>query len=146
MIYLAVAAALFLAWTWTRSEVIRRGGWRVGAGLMAVVLVVVGIIASVRGEWWAGLPLVLLGLLAAAGGRINRGAWPWAAPRPPPQPRDGGMSAADARSILGVGPAAGEAEIRAAYSRLMKRAHPDQGGTAGLAAQLNAARDRLLKG
>jgi hypothetical protein len=26
----------------------------------------------------------------------------------------------------------------------MLRAHPDQGGTSGLAAQLNAARDRLL--
>jgi len=28
----------------------------------------------------------------------------------------------------------------------MARAHPDQGGTEGLAARVNAARDRLLKG
>jgi len=27
----------------------------------------------------------------------------------------------------------------------MLRAHPDQGGSTGLAAQLNAARDRLLR-
>ena len=56
------------------------------------------------------------------------------------------MSANEARAILGVETGATPAEIRTAYTRLMKRAHPDQGGTAGLAAQLNAARDRLLKG
>ncbi len=51
----------------------------------------------------------------------------------------------EARSILGVGPDATEAEIREAHSRLMRVAHPDKGGTSGLAAQLNGARDRLLK-
>jgi len=51
----------------------------------------------------------------------------------------------EARSILGVGPEASSAEIQAAYARLMRLAHPDKGGTDGLAAQLNAARDRLLK-
>lgn len=51
----------------------------------------------------------------------------------------------EARAILGVGPNATEAEIREAHSRLMRVAHPDKGGTSGLAAQLNAARDRLLK-
>jgi curved DNA-binding protein CbpA len=56
------------------------------------------------------------------------------------------MSLAEARSILGVGPTATRAEIKAAYARLMQVAHPDKGGTDGLAAQLNAARDRLLKG
>jgi curved DNA-binding protein CbpA len=55
------------------------------------------------------------------------------------------MSAADARSILGVAADATPEQIRSAYARLMQRAHPDKGGTAGLAAQLNAARDRLLK-
>ncbi len=143
MLYLALAAALVLAWMWTRSEVIRRGGWRVGAGLLSVVLVVVGAVLSIRGEWYIGLPVVLLGLGSAAGGRLNRGASP--AGRAPP-PRREAMSAAEARSILGVEPAATPEEIRAAYTRLMQRAHPDKGGTTGLAAQLNAARDRLLKG
>ena len=36
-------------------------------------------------------------------------------------------------------------EIQAAYVRLMRRVHPDAGGAAGLASQLNAARDRLLR-
>ena len=79
---------------------------------------------------------------SAAGGRINR------RPRPDqgPAPQRAGMSASEARSILGVEPEATPEQIRAAYTRLMQRAHPDKGGTTGLAAQLNAARDRLLKG
>ena len=56
------------------------------------------------------------------------------------------MSLTEARAILGVGEGADEAEIRAAWRRLMQRAHPDAGGTEGLAERLNAARDRLLKG
>ena len=124
-----------------RSDVIRRGGWRVGAGLVAVVLVVAGVALSIKGDWVIGLPMVLAALLSAAGGRINRR--PESGRGPAPQPA--GMSVAEARSILGVEPDATPEQIRAAYARLMQRAHPDKGGTTGLAAQLNAARDRLLK-
>jgi hypothetical protein len=141
MVFLAVAVALFLGWMWLRSDVIRRGGWRVGAGLLAVVLVVTGAALSIKGDWWVGLPMVLLALFSAAGGRINRRARPEYGPAPHPA----GMSAAEARSILGVAPDATPEQIRAAYTRLMQRAHPDKGGTTGLATQLNAARDRLLK-
>ncbi|MDB5459547.1 MAG: molecular chaperone DnaJ [Caulobacteraceae bacterium] len=145
MIYLAIGAGLLLLWMWGRSEMIRRGGWRVFAGLASVVLVVVGISLSIRGDWFIGLPMVLLAVGAATGGRINRGGFRPTSSSPPDRPRDG-MSGADARSILGVGPEASVEDIRAAYTRLMQRAHPDKGGSAGLAAQLNAARDRLLKG
>jgi curved DNA-binding protein CbpA len=54
------------------------------------------------------------------------------------------MSRAEAARILGVAPDASREEVRAAYARLIRRTHPDAGGTAGLAAQLNAARDVLL--
>jgi hypothetical protein len=141
MFYLALAAALFLGWMWMRSEVIRRGGWRVGAGLLAVALVVAGAVLSIKGDWWVGLPMVLVALMSAAGGRINRRPRTEQGPAPGPA----GMSAAEARSILGVEPDATPEQIRSAYTRLMQRAHPDKGGTTGLAAQLNAARDRLLK-
>ncbi|HMO42474.1 MAG TPA: DnaJ domain-containing protein, partial [Phenylobacterium sp.] len=57
----------------------------------------------------------------------------------------GAMSLAEARALLGVEEGASPEDIRAAYNRLIRRTHPDAGGTAGLAAQLNAARDRLLK-
>lgn len=144
---LVLVIALFLGWMWMRSEVLRRGGWRIGAGLLAVVLVVAGAVLSIKGDWIIGLPIVLLALLSAAGGRINRR--PYAAGhaeprRPPPVPAEA-MSEAQARSLLGLEPGASPAEIRAAHKRLMQMAHPDKGGTAGLAAQLNAARDRLLK-
>ena len=56
------------------------------------------------------------------------------------------MSLEEARSMLGVDADATPEEIQAAYTRLMRLAHPDKGGTTGLATQLNAARDRLLKG
>jgi hypothetical protein len=140
MLYLALAVALFVGWMWMRSEVIRRGGWRVGAGLLAVVLVVVGAAVSIKGDWPVGLAMVLLALMSAAGGRINRRSR-----TAPPAPEPAGMSVAEARSILGVPDGASPQEIRAAYTRLMQLAHPDKGGTTGLAAQLNAARDRLLK-
>jgi curved DNA-binding protein CbpA len=56
------------------------------------------------------------------------------------------LTLAAARSVLGVGPEASRDEILAAHARLIRRIHPDAGGTDGLAAHLNAARDRLLEG
>jgi hypothetical protein len=69
--------------------------------------------------------------------------------RPPPQgrPTEGGFrpSLTEARDPGRRAADASKDEIQAAYARLIRLAHPDKGGTAGLAAQLNAARDRLLK-
>jgi DnaJ-domain-containing protein 1 len=64
--------------------------------------------------------------------------------RPPPSRRPG-LTAEQARMILGVGPDATREEIRAAYRRRISQAHPDKGGSAEAAAQVNAARDALLK-
>jgi curved DNA-binding protein CbpA len=47
--------------------------------------------------------------------------------------------------MLGVPEDADAATVKAAYLRLMRMAHPDTGGTSGLASQLNAARETLLK-
>ena len=58
---------------------------------------------------------------------------------------DSRMTPEKAREILGLGPDATEEEIRAAHRRLMKVAHPDVGGSAWLAKQLNLARDTLLR-
>lgn len=126
---------------WTRSAPIRAGGWRVGAGLISAVLIVTGTVAAIIGKEWLALPMVALGLTLAFFGRVGRGRFK----RPPPE-RAEAMSVTEARSILGVGEGASTADIKAAYMRLMKRNHPDQGGTSGLASKLNAARDRLLKG
>lgn len=61
----------------------------------------------------------------------------------PPAESDGGMSEAQALRILGLEPGAGVEEVREAYRRLIRRAHPDLGGSSGLAAMINEAKARL---
>ena len=63
---------------------------------------------------------------------------------PAAEPRSAAMTREEALDILGLKEGADEDAIRAAHRRLMKTAHPDQGGSAWLAARINAARDFLL--
>jgi hypothetical protein len=113
------------------------GRWRPGAGIGALLLLFVGLVVAVRGQWVVGLPL-LIGAAVLATVTRKRAAKPLA-PKP-----DESMSEAEARALLGVGANATTAEVQAAYLRLIQRAHPDHGGTSGLARQLNAARARLV--
>ena len=57
-----------------------------------------------------------------------------------------GMPRDDAARLLGVAPDADAATVNAAHRRLIARVHPDAGGNAELAAQINRARDALLRG
>ena len=118
-----------------QTEGPRRGHWRVAATLVAAACIAGGLLALSKGAWLIGIGLSGAGLWLTLASRQRRGA--------PPASAD--LSEAEARSILGLPPGADEAAVRAAWRRLMIRAHPDQGGTEGLAARLNAARDRLLR-
>ena len=138
MIWLALGAALLAFFVWlgrTSSRNASDGGWRVAGGAVALAGLVLAAVFAMRGAWEPALLFMLGGVIVAV---LSR--------RPPrvPLPQIE-MSEEEARAALGVSPEADAEEIQAAYVRLMRKVHPDAGGAEGLAAQLNAARERLLR-
>jgi hypothetical protein len=57
----------------------------------------------------------------------------------------GKMTEDEAYEVLGLAKGASEDDISRAHRALMKRLHPDQGGTTSLAARVNEARDKLIR-
>ena len=111
-----------------------RGHWRVTATLFSAVMIGGGLLALSKGAWMLGGGLAAAGLWLTVASRQRTVA-----------PRGERMTDGEARAILGVSADATKAEINTAWKRVMARAHPDTGGTQGLAARVNAARDHLLK-
>jgi len=111
-----------------------RGHWRITATVFAAVMVAGGVLALSKGSWLFGGGLIGAGLWLIVSSRQRTVA-----------PRAEGMTDSEARAILGVSADASKAEINTAWKKVMARAHPDTGGTEGLAARVNAARDHLLK-
>ncbi len=112
--------------------------WRTTAGLLSVLALVAAAVLAVRNDPWPAAALALAAGGLSLGARRRPALTPSA-----PEPASRAMDRAQARSILGVPEGAGAEAVDAAYRRLIRRAHPDVGGTAGLAAQLNAARAAL---
>jgi hypothetical protein len=113
--------------------------WRPGAGVLALAAFAGAAVLAVREAFAPAAGLALLGLWLMLS--VRRTVRPRHSAPPPPESLDVRAAA----SILGVAPDAGEDEVQAAYLRLIRRAHPDHGGTSGLAAQLNAARETMLR-
>jgi hypothetical protein len=135
VIFLLIAVCVLCLLVWVGRRPARSDIQRLARGLVATLAAVGAVVAGLRGAWIASAALIMVS--AFVGGSVRK--------RRAPRNDDGSMSAAQARSILGVGPGANRAEIEQAYRRLIRRVHPDVGGAAGLAAQLNVARDVLLK-
>ncbi len=140
MIFIVAAVAIFAVLVWRgRVGRVLAAEWRAPAAIISIGLLAAAGFEALRGGLVPALVLLVVALLLIGTSRWPRRVRAAAAPT-------SGMSLAEARSILGVGPEASVGDIRAAHGRLIRMAHPDAGGTTGLAAQLNAARDRLLKG
>lgn len=139
MLWLALGALLLAAFVGLGRASSRAGGgdWRVAGGMVAAALMIAVAVLAVRGAY---VPAAAAAFAALASATLTRRS-PGARRRDPPRIQ---MSEAEACGLLGVGPDADAEAVQSAYVRLMRRVHPDVGGAPGLAAQLNAARDRLL--
>jgi hypothetical protein len=140
-VFILIAALIVgatLVWLGRRGQRRRRAKVRVAALVFALLAAIGAVITAVELRWYVAAPLAALA------------AWLWARlfVQPPvgkiPRPAPTVMTDQRARALLGVGTNASAQEIQAAYLRLIRTVHPDHGGTSGLAAELNAARARLL--
>ena len=127
---------------------ITAGNWRPGAGTLGLAALAAGLFVAVRGDWPVGLGLAIVGILALMGARRSTGfrfTFRTGPSGPGASPTAGAaMSRQDAADMLGIAVDADAATVQAAYLKQIRRAHPDAGGTPGLAAQLNRARDVLM--
>jgi hypothetical protein len=135
MIFIALAVLVLAALVGLgRKPLMARAQGRYAAFAMAAVAIAAAAWDAMRGGWLGGSILATAAL------------WLVTSASRPAARRAAAMGLAEAAAMLGVAESADKATIDAAYLRLMFRVHPDRGGAAGLAAQLNAARAAMLKG
>jgi hypothetical protein len=135
MIFIALAVLVLAALVGLgRKPLMARAQGRYAAFAMAALAIAAAAWDAMRGGWIGG------SILASAA------LWLVTSASRPAVRRVADMGLAEAAGMLGVAESADKATIEAAYRRLIVRVHPDRGGAAGLAAQLNAARAAMLKG
>ena len=138
---LTVGALIGLAWMFANMKSHQAAqSLRIILGLLGVIL---GAVLTLRGLPVVGVPVLTaaLGLLAVAlkGGPARPAGGAGAAASAP-----GAMSRKEAAALLGVSQDASPDEIRTAHRELMKKVHPDAGGSDALAAKVQQAKDVLL--
>ena len=149
ILLLPVALLFFLAYVGRQSRRGRvpGGPWfkqfRVFRSGISLLLLAAGGVMVARGDWQIGL--ICLALSFVFGGTVRiKGSFQTG----PARPATAASYTADevrAYQTLGLPIGADRKAIKDAWKTQMKTAHPDQGGDAGRASALNAARDLLLK-
>ena len=129
---------------------LRQGGGVLTLGF-AIVLLLKGRIDMAVGLAGLGIWLLsgsVVGLFQSqanggptAGGEANQGNGNAGSPQ---HSAGTGLSKEEAYEVLGLQAGASEEAILQAHRELIKKIHPDQGGSTYLAARVNQARDRLL--
>lgn len=151
--WVAVPLGLFLLLAWFGREVrrgrIKPGPWirqfRVVRGGFAFLTLIIAGALLARNMWPAGFAFLILSFLLSGTVRFSSKAQYGAAPRPPGTAAAYTADEIRAYQTLGLSIGADKKAVKEAWKRLMKSAHPDQGGDAKRASALNAARDVLLK-
>lgn len=149
---LVLALVMVLRW-YARAEVsVAKNALRI---LLLIATVILVLFLLRFGQGWLAALFAVLGVLATVAQRLLM-LLPfynvWQRHRQSRQHSqsgssgDGPMTREQALEILGLKEGASRDEIIEAHRRLMKKNHPDQGGSDYLARTLNQAKDILLKG
>lgn len=160
LLLLGLPFAVYAYWRFIAKAPQEQRAQRTQAVVFGAVSLVVIALALRRGSP-TGVGLATLGLLAwnltmryrARKAGEPKAENPTGRSNPPPGGGSGGrvaddrhMSVARALQILGLDAGASQEQIQQRYRQLMLGVHPDKGGSGYLAAQINQARDVLLKG
>ena len=144
----AIAVFLCLAWIGKQSRLgkIGIGPWirqfRTLRSVISMGCLVLGVTMLMRGMVWQGLLVFLVSFVLGGSVRYQTHF------RQAEQPQTAASYTPEeikAYNTLGLAIGADRKTIKDAWKKLMKDAHPDQGGSDSRASALNAARDVLLK-
>lgn len=138
---LAIGALIWLG----RQGHKRGGSWRSAASFLGLVAILGAVVLAIRNQYLLASLSLSFAVTCLMGVR-KAGPHPFEAKgrTTGPQPTRG-LARSEALNILGLCDPVTQDQVKRAHAHLIKTCHPDAGGSAHLAAQINAARDCLLR-